>query len=67
MRWSRTAPNGTITKADFDAALKQSAARQGLPKPPAPSNPQYPTLRDSAMSDVLLSRWVLGEARSGGS
>jgi foldase protein PrsA len=60
------APNGTISKADFDAALKQSAARQGLPKPPAPSNPQYPTLRDSAMSDVLLSRWVLGEAQERG-
>ena len=43
-------------RQDFDAALKQAAARQGLPKPPAPSNPQYPTLRDSAMSDVLLSR-----------
>jgi foldase protein PrsA len=60
------APNGTITKADFDAALQQSAARQGLPKPPSPSSPQYPTLRDAAMSDVLLSRWVLGEAQERG-
>jgi foldase protein PrsA len=60
------APNGTISKADFDAALKQSAARQGLPKPPSPSSPQYPTLRDAAMSDVLLSRWVVGEAQERG-
>jgi len=60
------APNGTISKADFDAALQQSAARQGLPKPPSPSSPQYPTLRDAAMSAVLLSRWVLGEAQDRG-
>jgi foldase protein PrsA len=60
------APDGTISQADFDAALKQSAARQGLPKPPPPSSPQYPTLRDAAMSDVLLSRWVLGEAQERG-
>jgi foldase protein PrsA len=60
------APNGTISKAEFDAALVQSAARQGLPKPPSPSSPQYPTLRDAAMSSVLLSRWVLGEAQERG-
>src|SRR5262245_38804755 len=60
------APNGTISKADFDAALVQSAARQGLPKPPSPSSPQYPTLRDAAMSSVLLSRWILGEAQERG-
>jgi parvulin-like peptidyl-prolyl isomerase len=60
------APNGTISKADFDAALVQSAARQGLPKPPSPSSPQYATLRDAAMSSVLLSRWILGEAQERG-
>jgi parvulin-like peptidyl-prolyl isomerase len=60
------APNGTVTTQDFDNALKQASARQGLPKPPSPSNPQYSTLRDSAMSDVLLSRWVRGEAEERG-
>jgi hypothetical protein len=56
------APDGTISKADFDAALKQSAGSQGLPKPPSPSSPQYSGLRDTTMSALLLSRWVRGEA-----
>src|SRR5262245_49678017 len=60
------APDGTISKADFDAGLKRSAARMGLPKPPSRSSPQYRTLRDTAMSDVLLSRWILGEAQERG-
>lgn len=60
------APDGTITKQDFDAALTQAASQQGLPKPPSPSSPQYPTLRDAAMSSVLLSRWILGEAEERG-
>src|SRR6478609_8262497 len=60
------APDGTISKAEFGSALKQTAARQGLPKPPSPSGPLYPTLRDTAMSAVLLSRWVRGEAEERG-
>ncbi len=60
------APDGTVTQQNFDDAFKQAAARQGLPKPPAPSSPQYSTLRDSAMSDVLLARWVRGEAADRG-
>ena len=60
------APDGTITTADFDAALKQAAAQQGVKKVPKPSDPQYGTLRDAAMSDVLLSRWLRGEAEERG-
>ena len=60
------APNGTITKADFDAALKQAAARQGVKQVPKPSDPQYASLRDAAMSDLLLTRWVQGEAADRG-
>jgi foldase protein PrsA len=60
------APDGTISTADFQAALTQTAAGQGLPKPPSPSDPQYPQLRDAAMSDVLLTRWVRGEAEERG-
>jgi foldase protein PrsA len=56
------APNGTVTQEEFDAALEQAAARQGVPKAPAPDSPQYAALRDAAMSDLLLARWVLGEA-----
>ncbi len=60
------APDGTITQEDFDAALAQAAARQGLPKAPEPSDPQYATLRDSAMSAVLQARWFRGEAEERG-
>ena len=56
------APGGTITAADFERSLKQAAARQGVQKVPPPSSPQYPSLRDAAMSDALLTRWVRGEA-----
>jgi len=60
------APDGTLTVAQFQAALKQTAARQGIKQVPSPSSPQYPTLRDAAMSDLLLSRWVAGEAEERG-
>jgi foldase protein PrsA len=56
------APNGHITKQEFDRALVQAAARQGVKKVPAPGDQGYDTLRDLAMSDVILTRWVQGEA-----
>src|SRR6266516_1755209 len=57
-------PSGDV--AEFQAALEQAAARQGVKKVPAPSDPSYATLHDAAMSDVLLSRWVRGEANDRG-
>jgi foldase protein PrsA len=60
------APDGNVTQEEFDAALQQAALRQGVPKPPAPDSPQYGALRDAAMSDLLLARWVLGEAEERG-
>ena len=60
------APNGTITLAQFQAGLKQTAARQGVKTVPPPASPQYPAIRDAAMSDLLLSRWVAGEAADRG-
>src|SRR6266540_2412250 len=54
------APDGHITTAEFQASLEQAAALQGAKKIPPPSNPQYSALRDSAVSDVLLGRWVRG-------
>jgi foldase protein PrsA len=56
------APDGHVSTAEFQAALEQAAAMQGAKKVPAPSDPSYKALHDSAMSDVLLSRWVRGEA-----
>jgi foldase protein PrsA len=60
------APDGNVTQEEFDAALEQAARRQGVPKPPPPDDPQYAALRDAAMSDLLLARWVLGEAEERG-
>ena len=59
-------PDGNVSTAEFDAALKQAAARQGAKQVPAPSAPAYSALHDAAMSDVLLSRWVRGEAEERG-
>jgi len=59
-------PDGHITTAEFQSSLEQAAALQGVKKVPPPSNPQYSALRDSAMSDVLLGRWVRGEAADRG-
>jgi foldase protein PrsA len=55
------APGGPVTKEEFDEALTQAAAAQGAPVPKE-DNPQYDLLKDQAMSDALLARWVAGEA-----
>ena len=55
-------PDGTITQEQFDRALTQTAARQGIKEVPATDDPQYQLLADAAESDLILARWVLGEA-----
>lgn len=60
------APDGTITQDEFDQALTQTAAAQGLQEAPAPDDPQYQQFAEAATSDLLLARWVLGEAEERG-
>ena len=60
------APDGTITTEEFDRALVQAAARQGLEEVPAEDDPQYELLAEAAQGDLILSRWVLGEAEERG-
>ncbi len=60
------APNGTVSKEEFDRALVQAAARQGIKEVPATDDPQYKLLADAAQADLILSRWVLGEAEERG-
>ncbi|MCE3266129.1 MAG: peptidylprolyl isomerase [Solirubrobacterales bacterium] len=58
-----------ISQEDFDRALAQAAARQGAGsncQPPAEDDPQYETLRDEALNDVLDQEWILGEAEERG-
>ena len=54
---------------DFDLALGQAAARQGVAQNcqgPSPEDPQYETLRDEALNDILDHAWILGEAEERG-
>ena len=60
------APNSDITTDEFNLALKQTALGQGITKVPKPSDPQYATLRDAAMSNLITERWVAGEAADRG-
>lgn len=59
-------PDGTVTQEDFDRALEQTAARQGLKEVPPTDDPQYELLSGAAVSDILLGRWVIGEAEERG-
>jgi parvulin-like peptidyl-prolyl isomerase len=55
--------NGTITQKEFDSALQQVAAAQGASGGvPKPDDPQYAQYVDAAASDLILSRWITGEA-----
>lgn len=53
---------GDVSEEQFERALAQAAARQGLREPPDPGTPQYEEVRNAALDDLLLSRWVRGEA-----
>jgi foldase protein PrsA len=58
--------DGHISQEEFDSALQQFAAQQGVKKVPPPSDPSYGDLHDAAMADLLLTRWVRGEATERG-
>ena len=59
-------PNGTVTKAEYARALFQAVPRIGLSKLPPRSSPQFTTVKQSAISDLLLQRWIEGEASERG-
>jgi parvulin-like peptidyl-prolyl cis-trans isomerase-like protein/SurA-like protein len=60
------APDGHITVDQFNTALEQTALGQGLQQVPKTSDPQYATLRDTAMANLITSRWIEGEAADRG-
>ncbi len=60
------APDSHISVSEFETVLEQTAASSGQEKVPDPSSPQYASLRDSAMSNLILGRWVRGEAEERG-
>jgi parvulin-like peptidyl-prolyl isomerase len=53
--------DGEITQDDLDVAIEQAAAGQGGEVPEA-GTPQYNAALVPALSDLLLGRWVRGEA-----
>ena len=53
--------NGAITNKEFDSALEQVAASQGG-EVPKKSDPTYQQYADAAASDLILARWISGEA-----
>jgi peptidyl-prolyl cis-trans isomerase C len=54
--------NGEVTKEEFDSSLEQVAASQGLKGAPKPDDPEYQQFVDAAASDLILERWIRGEA-----
>jgi len=59
-------PGGRISQADFDTALGQVAKAQGLKSAPKPGSPEYDTLKQSAMANLILACWIKGEAHERG-
>ena len=65
-RWSRTRRTARSPRRSSSRRWSRRPPAQGAKEVPAPSDPQYAALRDSAMSDLLLGRWVRGEASERG-
>src|SRR5215211_6905741 len=60
------APGAPITQDEFDASLKQAAAAQGAGGVPKEGDQQYEALKQQALGDLILGRWVQGEAEEQG-
>ncbi len=58
--------DGEITQEELDVAIQQASASEGNAQPPEPGTPQYNAVLVPALSDVLLGRWVRGEAEERG-
>lgn len=57
---------GTITEADFNKAMVQSAAKQQLPAVPKPSDPKYKELKEATVGELLTKVWLQGQAEEMG-
>lgn len=53
---------GNVSEADFRRALLQQAAQGGLKKPPKPGEKKYEELKEAALSELLDTIWIQGEA-----
>ncbi len=57
-----TVDDGEVTQAAVDATLDVTAASQGSKGVPAEGTPEYETLLIPAVSELILNRWIRGEA-----
>ena len=57
---------GEITQEELDVAVEQAAAAEGGGEPPESGTEQYNAVLVPALSDLLLGRWVRGEAEERG-
>jgi foldase protein PrsA len=55
-------PNGHVSEADYQAALKQTALSGGLKDVPPESSPQFAQVQAGALQQLIVSRWFEGEA-----
>jgi parvulin-like peptidyl-prolyl isomerase len=53
---------GTITDADFEHALAQTAAKGQISPVPKPGDKKYDELKETALEEVLDGIWIQGEA-----
>jgi peptidyl-prolyl cis-trans isomerase C len=58
--------DGTVSDADYQRAMEQSAARLGLEEPPEPGSEQFAEVNDQTMQGLLLAIWAEGEAADRG-
>jgi parvulin-like peptidyl-prolyl isomerase len=60
------APDSDITTDQYQTALEQAAFNLNLKQPPPESDPQFAQVRQSALSNLIQTRWVEGEAEERG-
>jgi hypothetical protein len=54
--------DGEVTQEEFDEAVAVAAAADGRDKPAAEGTPEYALEATTALSGLLVDRWVRGEA-----
>jgi foldase protein PrsA len=60
------APDGEITDEEFQRSLEQAAFNLNLQEVPPEDDPQFEQVEQSAISNLIQTRWVRGEAQERG-
>jgi foldase protein PrsA len=54
--------SGNVSEAQFERAYQQTIAQSGNKKPPRPGDEQYDELREAALTSLLDTIWLRGQA-----